>query len=120
MADSNATISPDGQSITVRPLVGTVRPPSGIVPGPGEEHHLSLTIGATGSLKFIRRPMSTPAREGQIGFLDGLDSAGRMKREVAIYRDGEWRGGKGHSPLKITPLVWTVCAEMDAKARTDG
>lgn len=122
-SDSNATFSADGSRVTVRPTTVTLRPSEavatfrpGSVPAPGEEHHFTLTIGKSVTLAFIRRPISTPAREGQIAFLDGVDESGRIKREVAVFKGGEWKGGKGGAALRIVPVMWTTCGEMEAAA----
>lgn len=82
---------------------------------PGEEAHFYVNVGG-GELRFIQRPISTPAKEGTIGFLDGVDAKGRVRREVAVFKDGEWRGGRGGAKLKITPRVWTVFAPTAAEA----
>ena len=81
-------------------------------PEPGTEHHLTLKI-AGGELQFIRRPMSAPAKDGTLAFLDGLTAKGNPSRRVALRRNGEWRieGAKGFQPVS-----WTVCAEMEAAA----
>lgn len=86
------------------------------VPGPNEEYRLSMPGSILKGLSFIRRPITTPAKEGTIGFLDGLDDKGRAVRAVATFKDGEWRGGKGGGTLPFKPLVWTVCAEMERAA----
>lgn len=115
-SDSNFTISPRGDRITVRPTTVAVRFAPGSVPGPGEEHQLTVTIGKSMALRFVRRPISTPAREGQMAILDGVDESGRIKRQVATFKNGEWKGGAGGGALQITPVMWTASVEMEAAA----
>lgn len=74
---------------------------------PGTEIRFTVKIGGLG-LRFVRRPVSTPAREGEVAFLDGPDDKGTLRRAVGTFRGGEWRGGKGGGTLRFKPVVWTV------------
>lgn len=81
---------------------------------PGTERRLVLTIG-TVKMPIIQRPISTIADEGTIGFLDGLDDKGVHRRAVGVFKNGEWKGGRGGQALKFKPLIWTVAGDSDAK-----
>lgn len=83
------------------------------------ERHGAVKVGSI-ELRFVTRPISTPPWEGAIGFLDGLTAKGNPGRQIAVFKDGEWRGGAGGQALRITPSTWTVCAETDAEAKRKG
>jgi hypothetical protein len=75
------------------------------------EMHFSISLlGA--ELRFIKRPISVPASEGTIAFLDGVTANGNPSRRVGSWQNGAWKieGSKG-----FEPRFWTVCAEMEEK-----
>jgi hypothetical protein len=110
---ANARLGADGRSLTIDPIEGTVRLRSPFDLEPGTARRFLLRIGSH-DMRFIQRPVSTPASEGTIAFLDGLSDKGNHKRAVGTFRDGEWRGGKGGAALPFRPLTWTVVAKKES------
>ncbi len=80
---------------------------------PGEEVRFTVKLAGK-PLSFIRRPVSTLPKEGAGAFVDGTDGHGKPKRTFATFKGGRWCKGTGEAGLGFTPLVWTVCAEMEA------
>lgn len=83
------------------------------IPADGTEHHIRLNIGRGAALRMIRRPVSAPATEGQIAFLDGVNEAGSHRRGVGVWIDGDWRANEKGAPLPFKPLCWLVCGGDD-------
>lgn len=56
-------------------------------------------------LTFVRYPISEPPKDGTLGFVDDGVGGGWTDRDVAVFKDGEWKKPSG-AKLRFVPAYW--------------